>query len=134
MYSDKYTTLQAYFPENDFRTHGFQGVTPLNYVRSESSSNNVPVSFGPNSYSATNVPPPTFAVGPSTRYNGDDEYERNIQEALRRSQEEENARMQIEQRYFDQQWDLVHNTFRSSQGRPSRRYCRIRLGHPSSSG
>ena len=83
--------------------------------------NNVPLSFGPNSYSGTNVPPSTFAAGPSTRYNEDDEYERNIQEAMRRSQEEENARRQIEQPYFDQHWDSVHGTFRSSQGRPSHR-------------
>lgn len=121
-YSDTYSTPQSYFSENDFRTHGIQGYTPTNYERGESSSNNAPVSFGRDRCSAANVPPPTFAAGPSTRYNEDDEYERNIQEAMRRSQEEENARMQIEQRFFDQQWDSVHGTFRSSPRRPSRRY------------
>ena len=122
LYLDTYTPQQAYFPENDFETHGFQGYTPPNYECGESSSNNVPVSFGSHRYSATNVPPPTFAAGPSTGYNEDDEYERNIQEAMRRSEEEENARRQIEQRYFDQQWDSVHSTFRSSPRRPSRQY------------
>ena len=75
----------------------------------------MPVSFGPDRYSTTNALPPTFAAGPSTRYNEDHEYERNIQEAMRRSQEEENARTQIEQLYleqlyFDQQWDSVDGT------------------------
>ena len=121
-YSDRYSTRQAYFLGNDFGTHGFQGVTPPNYERGESSSNNVPVSFGVDRYSTANVPPPTFAVGPLKRYNKDDEYERNIQEAMRPSQAEENARRQKEQRYFDQHWDSVHGTFRSIPRRPSRQY------------
>lgn len=42
-------------------------------------------------YSTANVTRVIFSAGPSTNYNEDDEYERNIQEAIRQSQEE-NAR------------------------------------------
>jgi hypothetical protein len=118
-YPDRYSTPRASFPrsaESDFGTHGVQSYTPIYSGPGQGSSSNAPVSFGRDMYSAADGPPVTFSAGPSSHNNEDNEYERDLQEAIRRSQEEDNERRQIEQRFFDQQWDSERGTFRG--GRP----------------
>ena len=71
----------------------------------------MPVSFGRDIYSAAHGPPVTFVARPSSHYNQSNEYDRDLQEAIRQSEEEENERRQVEQRFFDQQWDSERGTF-----------------------
>jgi hypothetical protein len=63
------------------------------------------VSFGRNMYSAADGPPLRYAAWPSSQYDRDDENKRDLQEAIRRSKEEENERWLIDQQFFEQQWD-----------------------------
>jgi hypothetical protein len=117
-YPDRYSTPRAYSPErthNDFGHHGFQSHTPIYSGPGESSASSAPVTFGRDMYSAADGPPDGYAAGPSSQYHGDDEYERDLQEAIRRSEEEENERRMIEQRFFEQQWDAERGTFRGDR-------------------
>jgi len=145
-YPGSYSAGQSYYPASDYGpprveayrpTHYERGESsshdarqtpeayrPTHYERGESSSHDAPVSFGREQY-----PPPTFGAGSSSHYTGDEQYQRDLQAALRQSELEEETRRQL--RHLDslpsvddawERWQQAANEGRYGPRSPSRRY------------